>query len=327
MTKCYISCRKSLFATYVGLVFGGYNLTDIEKVNYIYQLISQAECNEDTKAYFSMSSTTSCEVNPFWPRAFLLSLASFYISEDLTSYQDFHGFINHIESLDNINPTEKNVELYEWLRELPYYLSQITMASSFNELWGKYRDYELKQTAWINNEVEGIVDKIRNLLGDIEIDLPEIVYVPNCLQAPQATDYVRKDNKVYIIKSIPNIESFVHEYLHEIFNPYLKDNSRLITEYSFLLEPIYEEMLKYQYAWNKGSESWRRVFEENFMRAASTWVTYQSDFEKGAKICQSYSEQGFIYAPVIYDSLVSEWTDIESISMFISKCLNKCKIS
>jgi hypothetical protein len=325
MARNYVRCRKSIFTVYCGLIASGYNLTDIVRAEHIYHLISQIDCEYETKNYFNKAKTASCEVNPYWPRAFLLTLASFYINDDLNSYNDFQTVISHIESLDNMNPTEINEEVIEWLKQLPYYLNKISNSSSFNQLWEKYMDYELEQSAWISSEVERVLYEIEMLIGATSIDLPEVVFVPNCLQACQLTDYVRKDNIIYIIKSRPDIESIVHEYLHEILNKYLLENSRLIEDYGFLLEPVIKEMHRYQYAWNIDVDSWKRVFEENFMRAASVWVTYRSNIDNGYSICDIYYQQGFKYTPVIYECLINEWKDISSFKEFISSCLVNSK--
>ena len=240
MYKNFVCCRKSLFATYVGLILGGYNLTDIDKTNGIHQSISQIECDDAIRTYFRMSKTISCDVNPYWPRAFLLALAGFYVNDDFSSYHDFQEVVRHINNLDNLNPKEKSVELFNWLIQLPDYLKQISNTSLFNELWETYLNYEMGRSVHINVEVEGIVNRVRSLSGDKDVALPEIIFVPNCLQAPQVTDYIRIDNKIYIIKVIPDIESIVHEYLHEIFSIYFNDNDKLIIQYEFLLEPIFE---------------------------------------------------------------------------------------
>ena len=60
------------------------------------------------------------------------------------------------------------------------------------------------------------------------------------------------------------------------------------------------------------------------MRAASLWVTYQKDYDTGYKICESYSEQGFIYTPIIYNCLINDWIDFNCFNVFISNCLIKC---
>lgn len=65
------------------------------------------------------------------------------------------------------------------------------------------------------------------------------------------------------------------------------------------LEPVLDDMISYQYAQTYDEGSWLRVFEENFMRAASIWITLHDNkakTEKNEKLDESY---GFIYVPVL----------------------------
>lgn len=157
-----------------------------------------------------------------------------------------------------------------------------------------------------------------------EEDLPQIIVIPNHLQAPQAADIVYKDNIVYIIKCEPDEESTIHEYLHFLFNNSLHDNKTLINKYLHLLKPVLEQMIKYQYAWDYGIDSWNRVFEENLMRAASLWVCNYTDIEKAVSKANEYADDGFAYVPIILESFIGKWTTLSHFRQFFNICLEEC---
>lgn len=324
MTNDHVICSKNLFATYVGLIIGGYNLADVVQAHQIHHRINSMVYNEDIQRYFSIARTASCEVNPYWPRAYLLTLASFYIDDGFSVYQDFSQVIKHIEGLDNINPEEKNSELINWLKELPLYLRLISQSPMFDEIWKLYTENEVKRTLHICNEIQGVIHNIKSSLGIDGLDLPDLVVIPNCLQAPQATDYIKLKRKIYVIKANPDKESIIHEYLHEIFKPYLDRNSDLIIKYSFLLKPVLSEMKRLQYAWGEDADSWVNVFEENFMRAAALWITHKDVYSIGYAISQRYETEGFAYVPSVFNSFFDNWTGLNDFNSFLEKCLNSC---
>ena len=50
--------------------------------------------------YFKKARTSNCEVNPYWPRVFLLSLASLFITEKTPyEYIDCQKMLDSIENL------------------------------------------------------------------------------------------------------------------------------------------------------------------------------------------------------------------------------------
>lgn len=67
--------------------------------------------------------------------------------------------------------------------------------------------------------------------------------------------------------------------------------------------------------------SWLRVFEENFMRAATIWVIYHDNkvkAETDAKLDESY---GFIYVPIILEEFFLNWNGLNNFSEFVKGCL------
>lgn len=320
-----IEHNKNLFVSYVGLTIGGYTLAESKENNKLLEMIRGVQWDKDIVAYFSEARTNTCEVNPYYPRAFFLTLASLYIvNEDRVFYDKFdelHKYINDLE----VNPIEKDANAIEWIKKLPYYFTKVISNKNFKGLWDYYLLYVESNDLITKKVLDSAVLRIMESFKIGKDDLFQIIVLPNKLQAPQATDVVYMENLVYIIKSEPDEESIIHEYLHSILDKYLHENKLLINQYLHLLKPVLDDMMKYQYAWDYGIDSWNRVFEESFMRAASLWVCNNNDIETAISKAIRNACYGFTYVPIILENFIHRWTTFEDFKEFLKTCLNECE--
>ena len=165
---------------------------------------------------------------------------------------------------------------------------------------------------------------VKSILDISEDSMPNLIIIPNYLQAPQSTDFITKEDKIYIIKTEPHKESIIHELLHRIIDKKLDECRDIVNKYSDLLKPVFDDMERYQYAWDYNEDSWNRVFEENFMRAASIWINYNNNLESAREHALLHKNQGFIYVPIILEELFSNWKGLNYFKDFIEKCLETC---
>lgn len=317
---------KNLFTIYVGLTAAGYDLAKIPENKEIHNVIHGIHWNEDVIIYFSKARTNTCEVNAYWARDYFLSLASLYITEnDGCAYTNFHDVIDYIKS-NQFNPDDIGLDTIKWLQQLPIYYSKIASTEGFDYIWENYLNEMKEASINIQAVMDDALSNILNLLDVSEEALPKIVLIPNRLQAPQCANYIKKDGITYIIKAIPDVESIVHEYLHSILEKYLFDTKSIIVEHLYLLEPVFDEMIRYQYAWKFDAESWFKVFEENLVRAMTLWICFLDN--KEAAFSKAYGEEksGFIYVPVILDALMSKWNGLCGFCQFIEICLMRSDV-
>lgn len=326
MRNCLINPNKNIFTVFVGLIISGYNLTEESYFREIIKAIKEINYDEKVVNYFKKSRTETCKVNPYWPRAFLLALAGLFITEESPyKYTDFNKLICYINSLQQINPNEKNEELIDWLRELPIIIDRLQKNIKIQGIWAKY-------ISILNNNVERYrlicnqaVLSVKDKIDISDDELPEIIIIPNPLQAPQATDFASIGNKVYIIKAEPDMDSVIHELLHYILGPRLEECRELINKYVYLLKPVLNDMISYQYAWDYDEDSWNRVFEENFMRAASIWINFYDNKSDAGKNAILHKNYGFIYVPAILEQLFTQWRGLNNFRSFIEGFLQELK--
>lgn len=315
-----IQHNKNIFAAYVGLIIGGYNLLDTIKNEKIYNKVKNIKWDSSIADYFSKAKSYTCEVNAYYPKAFYLTLASLYVDE---VYYEFNKLEEYISKLP-INPVEKDENAMKWLQQLPVYLAKVFNNKEFDAIWKQYLAISEESDLNVQNIIDAAMFKIGEAFKVKKDDFPQILIVPNRLQAPEAADVAYKTDVIYIINPEPNEESIIHEYLHCFFDRDLEVNRSLINKYLYLLKPVLKVMIKYQYAWDYNLDSWNRVFEESFMRAASIWVSNYNDEENGFKVAYRYEKYGFIYVPAILKNFVTEKDKLNDFSLFIRKCLQNC---
>ncbi len=240
MGRYSIKPNKNIFTAFVGLIASGYNLAENSCDKDIIDSIRAIEYDEDVIDYFKKARTSTCEVNPYWPRAFLLSLSGIFITEEPSfKYIDFQKMLNYIRSLQQINSNEINEELINWLKELPIRITELQNNNRIQEIWLKY--------------------------------------------------------------------------------------ILLVNESLFLLKPNLDEMIRYQYAWDYNEDSWGRVFEENFMRAAAIWVIFYGDINNAHVNANLHESYDFVYVPVIVEEFFSNWKGLDNFDGFIEDCLKACR--
>lgn len=321
-----ISLNINVFAVYVGLVAAGYDMTNTSDNEKLINGIRRMSWDNQVIDYYSWAKTSTCEVNPYWPRAFLLTLASLYISEENNLiYKDFDAVMEHINSLNQIKLRDEEKEVYQWIKKLPSIHELVRETPGFHKLWQDYcekiRDNESEYNEIIHNATTLVTEAF-----DLSIkELPPIVVIPNTLQAPEVADFVTINNVVYVVQYKPNVVAIVHEYLHQVLENKLELNANIIREYTFLLDPVFNKMLKHQYAWAKDEVSWLNVFEEHFIRAASIWIENKNNEKIAIEKAEKNADHGFIYVPIILNVFMSSWRGSHEIEMFIKECLEECK--
>lgn len=82
--------------------------------------------------FFFDARQNTCEVYPWWPRAFMLEKAAFYIDLSMEQFVDFDEYKNSIMSAKNILDIERNQLFWDWIIKFPKVLKNILQSDSFN---------------------------------------------------------------------------------------------------------------------------------------------------------------------------------------------------
>lgn len=327
-----VDLKTNVFAVYTGLIASGYDLLEISAENPVSQVVEdirKVPWPEKVLTYFKMARKRDAGVNPYWPRAAMLLIASFYVGETgrnpcMTRSLWSRKLAEHIHTLP-ISPRDKSSDILKWLEGFPGTYALIFDEPAFDGLWRSYKKAMETKLPVFADVTEKTISSFLRLTGASENDLPAVCVVPNPLQAPQVADFVTVDGIVYMIIADPRPASIIHELLHNVFEPGLRSAKTTILQYRHLLMPVLGKMIRMQYAWDDGPDSWYRVFEENFMRAASIWVERGGDEERAQADAEFCAQEGFIYVPSILRLLLTKWMGLRSIGFFIKKSLQECE--
>lgn len=291
-TKVRMVLSEPVFLTAIGLISSGYDLyneSDAE-LSSIVALIRREFRDPDMITYFKNSRSSSCEVNPYWPRGSALYAASLFVSEDystlnLDSYLAF-------EEKSNSSSLWQDDSFVEWISEFPNYLKMIKAHPMTNHVISLIHSFiENKR-----NNFELLLDKCKNkILNFSDSTSRKIIYLPNPLQAEQCTDYVMIDKTLHVISTEPHFSAILHEYLHLCLEEHRQLLLKLYKKYSG--EPLFDanRLSMFGYSWDDSIESNLRCLEEGIVRALTEMISRETVDEKTAALRQ-VEKDGFLVA-------------------------------
>ena len=159
---------------------------------------------------------------------------------------------------------------------------------------------------------------------DIKDRMPKLVITPNPLQAWRIADGVMAQGTTYLILARPDSGSIMHEALHSLFAPALECVRSAVDEANVLYAPVRGSMIRMGYAWDDSPASWRRVWEESLVRAASIWTECGDCPAEVARAAAGHASMGFIYVPKLLECFAGSWSGPNDVAGFVLECLRAC---
>lgn len=323
-----VSLSRPVFTLYTGLTASGYDLAakyapPDGMLSALIQDIRAKAWPEDALAYFRKARLLCQGVNPYWPRAAMLLKAAFHL--DRNGPGEPAKYENETEVLESVyrfptEPENRAEDTVEWVRQYPWFHGLIEDSPGLETLWRRF-------SAWMGPEelepfraaAQGAVAWLQTGLGVAPEDIPAFTVIPNPLQAPQIADFVRKDGRLYAVLAKARPQSIAHEVLHTVFEKAITGQRAgiLARRSDLFTKPVAEAMVRMQYAWDDGPESWLRVFEETLVRAATLWIAHRDAPDEGDRLALEESRDGFIYVPAMLRAFREDWTGPGQIEHFI----------
>lgn len=106
--NCIIEQLPSISAIYYALLQTGYEYYSHERDQCFINIIESYVDADAIPPFFSNVKQNTCDVYSYWPRAYILETATFYLEEDLRGFSDFDSFQKRILSASNISTEEKD---------------------------------------------------------------------------------------------------------------------------------------------------------------------------------------------------------------------------
>ena len=264
-------------AIYYGLLQSGYDFYSIERssehVNALMKFTGKGTAND----FFAGTRQQTCEVYPYWPRAFILEAATFFLNDSRTAYRDMEGLRRRIFSAGNITDRERDSGLWDWLEGFPEALRNVLADTGFSG----YMEWEKKWIAGQNDACREELDMIRRCMetctGRYDSPVKEIRICVNPIKCVYSSDYHLDGDRFVFTSGAFQAGSVIHEFLHHVVHPAVEAQKELI-----LAKRLADETIDESYYQAGSDRGILNAFEEMAVRFLTEEVMrdeYPGDLE------------------------------------------------
>lgn len=265
---CKIVQIPSISAIYYALLQNGYEFFSLERDPSFCDTIQGYIGTDPVPAFFSEVKQNTCGVYPYWPRAYILETATFYMRKDLDSFSDYHSFQRHILSAANISPDEKGALLWSWITGFPGALKEIIHRPDFC----RYLKWEKE---WVSEQNSRYRSELR-LLDNLLTDCRTICH-PSCqnirialcpIKCVAASDHHIFHGSFIFTSGDMRSDSIIHEFMHTVIHPMMKQG------FTVPCRNLYPDMDESYYL-DKSEDGYRNAFEEYAVRTLTDKIMKQ----------------------------------------------------
>lgn len=317
-----IEINENLFIAYLGLTATGYELASKEdsELQELVKRIQMIQFYKDIHDFFTLARTNQYAVNPYWPRGSAISSACIFINDQFK----FHTFDDYIKFEHDCGFMDKdgNDAFISWIQKLPIILKQIKQNEAYPDLWNRYN--KVLKSRIKAYEIE--FNKMRKCLDDFGFGSMNlnITFVPNLLQSLYMADFVVKDGVTFVIATRADINSILHEFLHQIVNQL--ELEKYINNLNFSLLVDIEKMLSYGYMWDNSAKSKLHALEECIVRGLSAIMTATISKFDISQYSKTNIDNGFLLVPSVIEYSNVQKVNKSNLAEFIDNSI-KCFIS
>ena len=215
-------------AIYYGLLQSGYDFYSIERSSEHVNALMKFTGKGSASDFFAGTRQQTCEVYPYWPRAFILEAATFFLNDSRTAYRDMEGLRRRIFSAGNITDRERDSGLWDWLEGFPEALRNALADTGFSG----YMEWEKKWIAGQNDACREELDMIRRCMetctGRYDSPVKEIRICVNPIKCVYSSDYHLDGDRFVFTSGAFQAGSVIHEFLHHVVHPAVEAQKELI---------------------------------------------------------------------------------------------------
>ena len=299
--------NKTVFDVYAGLIVSGYDLANPDRAGAIRDTLMAENWNRRTLQYFGFARLQDGRLNPYWPRASILTSVGLLLSQSLPA-SPLASIRAHLAAMSNVSPADVDEVMVHWVADLPSRAELIRSAPVYAKAWELYQQViqrELdEQSLPYQQEIRGAQKRLRQLLPTPDSPPPQMITIVNPLQADPLADVVSVHDRVYVITSHLRSDSYIHELIHVLLDPWLRRWQTRISHSAELLDLVYEPMKHIGYAWDHSAASWVNVFSETLVRLLTIIVTDDEGSIRPSQI-DALAQQGFTYARPISETIAA----------------------
>ena len=259
-------------AIYYGLLESGYEFYTIERSAGHIEALRKFRGQENASGFFAGTKQQTCEVYPYWPRAFIQETAALFLNEDCTGFRDEKALRGRIREAGTITDRERGEDLWEWLEGFPKALRQIKESDSFTAYTEWEKRWVEEENKAYRKELSLIGRILDNCISRYRSPVKEIRICVNPIKCVYSSDYHLDGDCFLFTSGVLRTESVIHEFLHHVVHPFMEEQKPLILERRPADETIDESY--YQEGSNSGILN---AFEETAVRSLTETVM-QEDY-------------------------------------------------
>lgn len=260
-----LSAIPEISAIYFSLLQCGYDYYAVGRSPEHIQSIQAFVDPSSGCPFFSQVRQSSCNVYPYWPRAFLLEAASFFTHPREPGFLRFSELEKQIRSFSNIADAERKQAFWDWLSNFPQALQQVIDSERFHT-------YLRWEAQWLDRQDLLHMDALREISQVLSIcselyhsdAVKEVSIVLNPIKCIYSSDCHLFEGHFIFCSGRFDKESIIHEFLHYVAHPVVEAHRELILQ----RETVYPEIDPSYY-----SAGPLNAFEEYFVRKLTDAVS------------------------------------------------------
>lgn len=317
--------HRGIFNVYLGLIASGYDPGNPVRAGKIRKRIRTGGWSQKTLQYFNFACINDGRINPYWPRASILTSISLLV--DQCPMKVTPKMIRaHLSTMKNISPLDIDDHVINWAAGLIEQAESLRDTQIYDDIWADYLQTVQDEITQNGNQYRTKILAAHNRLCDllpVNIAPIQVATILNPLQAGLLTDVVNVQNHSYVVTSHLRANSYVHELLHVSLDSCLQTWEERISENVNLLDLVYVHMNPLSYAWDHSPTSWYNVFSETLVRVLTVLIS-DADPESQNFQIERLVQQGFTYARLIAEILALR-EDVQPLTNeWLEVCLQAC---
>lgn len=229
--RILISNLPKISAIYFALLQCGYDYYAVEKDAALVEKIEGFRMTQGNfdNPFFSEVKQNTCEVYSYWPRAAALETATFFMDFNM-QFKNFDVYRKNIMSASNISDIERNQAFWEWIEGFPTALGSVLGSKEF-QAYLNWENGWLEQQNLIRKKDLLHIQKILNICAtNYASPIQKVSVILNPIKCAYSADYHMYGSQLLFCSGSFRPESVIHEFLHHIVHPLVKEHKVIILQ-------------------------------------------------------------------------------------------------
>lgn len=220
----------AISAIYYALLNCGYEYACIGRDSKHCAALLKHKAEDAGLPFYESVRQNTCEVYPYWPRASMLEIAALHVDVEHRCFSDTEGLRLQIMSSENIADAERDDRFWSWMAGFPSALRDVLLSEGFAR-------YQVWEKQWLDDQKrlhQAALERIAHCVAECgeKYDSPvrNIQVVINPIKCIYSADYHLLGEQFIFCSGRFQGESVIHEYLHHVVHPVVKQYQEQIIQ-------------------------------------------------------------------------------------------------